>query len=323
MLFGACVEEQSARTRPEEGIGRDREGGDGILKREGLRITPHADIGVHADALVMKIVAEELTREKRDVGQGVGLHRERVERSHGKRHRLVFLDQIHEPVTAEIANRAVRQMRRPPRGRDEGVTAMHRQRDLAIRGVDDRHALEEPLEAGIVRERTPPSRRVVVAVVHDHEPNRIARVGQPERQVELAEIAREEMLNVDGRCQQIHAPGLRGVDRETERRDLPLDDAQPRRRARRGTGTGNLGMDDALAKEAGPIPPVVCVEQLGRERTAETAPLRSRPQPTVSPRRRDVEHDTEGCSLEGRHSLERRPLGDGGFRPEAKERHLR
>src|SRR6185436_21013216 len=116
---------------------------------------------------------------------------------------------------------------------------------------------EERFQPRIPRDRPSPRRRVVLARIDDHDAHPVPGVGETERQVELPEIARKEVLEVDRRRDQVHPGRLGTVDPQAERRDLLVEDRETGGRARAGAATGELAAYDALIEESAAVPAIV------------------------------------------------------------------
>src|SRR5204862_3814063 len=74
----------------------------------------------HADPVAAEVIAEQLGREDRQVGELVRLGGQSGKRPGRVRERVVLLDQVDEPVALERREGAVRRVRRPGRGGGQG-----------------------------------------------------------------------------------------------------------------------------------------------------------------------------------------------------------
>ena len=105
--LGPSVEEELAALAPGQLVGpRWVHGGDRVLE-DGRRLVARRDaLGVYADFVAAEVVAQQLGREERPVGEPVGRIRQGGIRPHREGERLVLLDQVQEAVAAERSRTA-------------------------------------------------------------------------------------------------------------------------------------------------------------------------------------------------------------------------
>ena len=165
------------------------------------------------------------------MGEVVGAVGERGEAPHRERERLVLLDQVEEALAARGPRGGVRDVRRPPGRGDPRVRRARRQRvRLAREGQLD--AVEHAREAVVALQLVAPARgQRPGRVDRDHADPRAA-LGEPPREVELPDVAPEEVLEVDRRDEQVDPRRRVGAHVEPQRRDLVVERAHDRRALR-------------------------------------------------------------------------------------------
>ena len=176
--------------------------------------------------MAAEVVAQQLGREQREVREAVGLARQRRVGAHREGEGLVLLDQVEEALAAQRARRVRRDVRGPPRGGDEAVGAA----DLEARALAGEHDLDAVEEAGeplVGLQALLPVARQRRHRVDGDDPHPQPALGQAAGEVELRDVAAEEVLEVDRRDEQVDPLGRVVADRQLERRDLLGDD--PRR----------------------------------------------------------------------------------------------
>ena len=183
---------------------------------------------VDAEPVPAEVVAQQLGREQRGVREPVGLGGERGVAAHRERERLVLLDQVEEAgVGAELARGRGGDVGGPPRRGHEAIAARHLQaRRLAAEG--DLDPVEQPVEPAVALDVRGPVPRQRADRVDGDDPHAQALLREPPREVELGDVAAEEVAQVERRDEHVHAS--RGVvaHGEAQRRDLLGQRAQRR-----------------------------------------------------------------------------------------------
>ena len=241
VLLRARVEEQPAGPAGAQLLHRGRrDGRDRVLEGAGRRVARGRPRRVHAVAVAAEERPQELRREQRRVREPVRRLRQRRPGAHREREGLVLLHQVEEAVAvaAEVGERAVGEVGRPPGGGHERVAAADLEpRRLAPEG--DLDGVEEPGQPAVGLEVALPGARERPDRVDGDDPDAQAELGQAPGEVELADVAPEEVPEVDGRDE--HVDPRRGVvaDGEAQGLDLLPDAPQagvPRGRRRPGGG---------------------------------------------------------------------------------------
>ena len=194
MRLGARVEEQPPPFAAREG-GRARalDVRDGVLKRRRAVVARRGALGVDADGVRAEVLAQELGGEQGHVREPVGLLGERGVRAHGEREWLVLLDEVQEPLAPDGPDRLRGDVGAPPGRGDEAV----RPADVdssCLASEHDLDAIEEPLQALVRLEIALPGPRQRGHGVHGDDPDADAALGEAACEVELADVAPEEVL---------------------------------------------------------------------------------------------------------------------------------
>ena len=116
-------------------------------------------------------------------------------------------------------------MGRPPGRRDEPVRRIHLEWTL-LACERDLQPVEEPREAAVGLDRALPRPRQRRGVVDGDQAEPKAAIGEPARQVELRDVAAEEVLEVDGGHEQVDPLWRFGADVELERLAPSSDSAR-------------------------------------------------------------------------------------------------
>ncbi len=186
---------------------------------------------------------------------------------------------------------------------------MYPQLDRAIGGIRDLDAIEEILETRVAGDAASPSRDVVVAGIDDHDADPMAGLVEASRQIELAEIPREEVREVDRRRDDVHALRDRGVRTDAQWRDLLGDQVDARRDARDRPATGQLSADDALVEQSAAMTAIVGIEGARSEGAAKAMPLGPERRAPLAPRRTGLADQGERRAFQAGDALE-----DGALR---------
>ena len=155
--LGARVEEQPAGSR-ESASSSDARGlnrGDRVLEIDRVEIATLAPGRVDALAVRREPPAQERGREEAEMGEVVGLPRDRRPGTHHEGEGLVLLDQVEEPLGVRLGERVVGMVRRPPGRCDEAIVGVDRERRGIVAGEGD---LQPGQGAGRGRCRTRPAR---------------------------------------------------------------------------------------------------------------------------------------------------------------------
>ena len=159
---------------------------------------------VDAEPVRPEVALQQLGREQRAVRQRVRLGGQRGEAAHRERERLELLDQVQEPLGLDVPQRVVGDVGRPPGRRDERVGAA----DLQPGRLAAEHHLDP------VEHSRQPAVRLELALppageradrVDGHHPHPQPALGQAAGEVELGDVAAEEVREVDRRDQQVDA----------------------------------------------------------------------------------------------------------------------
>ena len=107
---------------------------------------------------------------------------------------------------------------------------------LRLAPEDDLDLVEHPVEPAVGLDVAPPALRQRADGVDGDDPHPLAARRQPPREVELADVAAEEVLEVDRGDEQVDPPRRAVAHRQPQRRDLLGDRAHGRLGGRAGAG---------------------------------------------------------------------------------------
>ena len=221
--LGPRVEEQpAAPPRLELGSHRRVDRRDRVLERRGCRVALRHALRIDAEPVPAKVLAQELGREECPMGEPVGLARHCRQRPHGIGERLVLLDQIEKPPSSDQAHRLVSDVGAPPGAGDEAVRAA----DLdTARLAAELHLdpIEKTGEAAVCLDLPAPAARQGWHAIDRQDPHAQAALREAASQVQLGDVAAEEVLEVDRRDEDVDTHRRNVRDGELEGRGLLHD----------------------------------------------------------------------------------------------------
>ena len=226
MLLRPRVEEQPARLAlPQVLHGWRPNVRDGVLECLRRGVARSGPARVDAESALAEPVAQERCREQCSVREAVRLVRQRRQAAHRERERLVLLDQVEEVLVVPAGERLLGQVRRPPGRRHESIRAAHLDAGR-LAAEHDLDTVEEAVQPAVGLHRSAPRRRQRPDGVHGQDAHAQSAVGQAARKVQLADVATEEVVEVDRRDEQVDPLRRVVAQREIERRELLVDHPQ-------------------------------------------------------------------------------------------------
>ena len=118
-------------------------------------------------------------------------------------------------------------MRRPPGRRDEAIARVDRDRGVAVAGEGDLDRVEEPVETGVALDLLAPVGGQRRRRIDGHDPRSQPLLGELAGEVELGDVAAEEVAELDRRQQQVDALRLGWAHGQLERLDGPGEHERP------------------------------------------------------------------------------------------------
>jgi hypothetical protein len=150
------------------------------------------------------------------MGEPIGLAGHRRQRPHGIGERLILLDQVEKPPSSDQAHRLGSDVGAPPRTGDEAIGAADL--DTARLAAElDLDAIEQTGEATVRLDLATPGARQGRYAIDGQDPHPQAALGEAASQVQLGDVAAEEVLEVDRRDQDVDASRRDVRDGELER----------------------------------------------------------------------------------------------------------
>ena len=166
----------------------------------------HAARGEAPDVGLPEGVGQRRRREQRGIVEAVGLVGEGKQGSTGEEIRLVILDEIEKPATAEDVADLLGEVGRIPDCGHADVVGRDMEWVLPLADVLDLHFVEEILHAGVVLELLPEPLHGEIEIVKQHQPHVPVRRAEEAGHLEDAEEAGRHRLELERGHEDVDRP---------------------------------------------------------------------------------------------------------------------